>query len=154
MEQKNAELPTIRAASPIDGGRIREIEAVSSPFPWSTDAIAGELSNPNGLNFVATAEDGLTLVGFILTAVVADELSIHNLATLPGARRRGVARSLLDTALDRARSRGAATAHLEVRSKNLPAIALYEKLGFRRVSVRKKYYRMDDDDALLMRKEL
>ena len=39
---------------------------------------------------------------------------------------------------------------LEVRAGNAPAIALYEKLGFREVGRRKNYYRAEHEDALLM----
>ena len=39
---------------------------------------------------------------------------------------------------------------LEVRESNLPAIRLYEKLGFQVVGRRKNYYREEHEDALLM----
>jgi [ribosomal protein S18]-alanine N-acetyltransferase len=153
MELKNAALMTIRPAASMDCDRILNIEIAASPFPWSHDAIDNELSNPNGFNFVALADDGQTACGFLLTVIVADELCIHNLGTHPDVQRRGVSRRLLETTLDRARIRGAAHAYLEVRSKNVPAITLYEKLGFSVQSVRKKYYG-DNDDALIMRKKL
>lgn len=37
-----------------------------------------------------------------------------------------------------------------MRAGNAPAIALYEKLGFREVGRRKNYYRAEHEDALLM----
>jgi ribosomal-protein-alanine N-acetyltransferase len=154
MEQKHALSLTIRAATPADCGPIHDIEASSSTVPWSPDAIARELSNPNGFNFLAVTDDEPAAAGFIFAAVVADELSIHNIATHSGMRRQGIARGLLEFVLDRARSRGALSAYLEVRSKNVPAITLYEKLGFQSVSVRKKYYSVDNDDAIIMCKKL
>ena len=42
---------------------------------------------------------------------------------------------------------------LEVRASNVPAISLYEKLGFYEVGRRKNYYRNPREDALIMRKE-
>ena len=42
---------------------------------------------------------------------------------------------------------------LEVNVKNNPAILLYEKLGFRTVGRRNKFYN-DTDDALIMEKTL
>ena len=50
------------------------------------------------------------------------------------------------------REKGAAVCFLEVRSRNVSAIALYEKCGYERISVRKKYY--PDDDAVIMRRYL
>ena len=45
---------------------------------------------------------------------------------------------------------------LEVRVSNSPAIELYNKTGFKRVSIRKNYYRLPDgrEDALVMSKRL
>jgi ribosomal-protein-alanine N-acetyltransferase len=42
---------------------------------------------------------------------------------------------------------------LEVRESNAPAIALYEKLGFRQVGKRPRYYEKPREDALILRKE-
>jgi ribosomal-protein-alanine N-acetyltransferase len=49
-----------------------------------------------------------------------------------------------------ARGRGATLAHLEVRAGNSPAIALYERLGYRRVGVRRGYYGDNGEDAFLL----
>jgi ribosomal-protein-alanine N-acetyltransferase len=42
---------------------------------------------------------------------------------------------------------------LEVRSDNAPALALYERFGFMRISQRPKYY-PDGGDALILRASL
>jgi [ribosomal protein S18]-alanine N-acetyltransferase len=153
METSSAEGMIIRPASYGDCDRIHVIEQATSHYPWSFDAIAKELAHPCGFNFVVQ-DDGKTIVGFILSAIVADELSIHSLATFPQFQRRGIGRRLLESVVDRARARGARHAYLEVRSKNTSAIGLYEKLGFGTLSVRKKYYSGDQDDALIMHKQM
>jgi ribosomal-protein-alanine N-acetyltransferase len=153
MEMPFKSRVTIRAASSRDCDRIQDIEQSASPFPWSHDAIARELMKSDGCNFVAQ-HDGQGLCGFIFSVVVADELCIHHLATLPAFQRRGIARCLFETILEQARDRGAENAYLEVRSKNIPAIGLYEKLGFHVQSVRKQYYCGDNDDALIMHKRI
>ena len=38
---------------------------------------------------------------------------------------------------------------LEVRTGNLPAVALYESCGFRRLGVRSRYYPDTNEDALI-----
>ena len=43
---------------------------------------------------------------------------------------------------------------LEVRASNVPAIALYEKLGFSQAGRRPNYYRNPREDALILRKTL
>jgi [ribosomal protein S18]-alanine N-acetyltransferase len=130
-------------------GRIYEIDRASTTFPWSFEAIANEFANPCGIRCIAR-EDGEAVVGFLLGATVADEFCIHNCAVHPLFQRQGIGKRLIESALEAALKRGALHAYLEVRSKNGRAIGLYEKLGFRTVSVRRKYYGGDGDDAFVM----
>jgi ribosomal-protein-alanine N-acetyltransferase len=58
----------------------------------------------------------------------------------------------VECVLEQAREEGAARVTLEVRRYNHPAIALYERLGFRRVGERRNYYG-GGEDALLMEKD-
>jgi len=143
----------IRPVELKDCGSIHTIEKAASAFPWSHDAIALELSNPHGFNFIAQ-DDERKICGFIFSIIVTDELSIHNIATHPEFQRRGIARHLLETTIEWARGRGAANAYLEVRSRNNRAIDLYQKSGFTITSIRKNYYSGDHDDALLMHKRI
>jgi [ribosomal protein S18]-alanine N-acetyltransferase len=154
MKHKCDEIVTIRFAEPMDYPHLYKIECIASSFPWSQDAIKMELLNANGLNFVSQVKDGNTIYGFVFSVIVADELCIHNLATLPEFQRRGIAQHLLETTITNAQDLGALHAYLEVRSKNIPAIALYKKLGFLVQTVRKKYYCGDSDDALVMHKRV
>ena len=59
----------------------------------------------------------------------------------------------MDKAESKLVSLGVNKVFLEVRSSNISAIALYEKKGYTKISVRKKYY-ADGEDALVMVKEL
>ena len=62
-------------------------------------------------------------------------------------------RKLLQVFLDFAKANKLAFLTLEVRASNAPAIALYEKLGFTQVGLRKNYYHKPKEDALILRKE-
>jgi ribosomal protein S18 acetylase RimI-like enzyme len=75
------------------------------------------------------------------------EREILNLAVEPSARRQGVARRLLEEALDREEG----TWFLEVRESNSAAIALYEGLGFRSMGLRKNYYNEPSEAGIVMR---
>lgn len=81
---------------------------------------------------------------------------IMNLCVAPGRRRRGLGRMLLLHLLDQARSLGARQAWLEVRPTNVPAIRLYEQLGFQRKYRRRSYYPDPNgyEDALVMARRL
>jgi|WetSurMetagenome_2_1015567.scaffolds.fasta_scaffold104471_2 [ribosomal protein S18]-alanine N-acetyltransferase len=150
MPQNSDAFETIRLAELTDCSRLHKIGCAASQFPWTIEAIENELQNPYGLNFVMLSPYDRLVCGFIFSVVIADELSIHNLVTHPEFQRRGIAQRLLETTITRARERSAIHAYLEVRSKNIPAVALYNKLGFLTHSVRKKYYSGDNDDALIM----
>ena len=52
--------------------------------------------------------------------------------------------------LDVATRASCTLATLEVRRSNKPAIAMYERAGFKTVHVRAKYYQDDGEDALVM----
>ncbi|NLX08938.1 MAG: GNAT family N-acetyltransferase [Chloroflexi bacterium] len=60
----------------------------------------------------------------------SDRWIIGNVAVLPDYRRRGIARQLVAASVDLARQRGARAISLDVVADNLPAYALYDRLGF------------------------
>jgi ribosomal-protein-alanine N-acetyltransferase len=113
------------------------------------------LSNPNAVSLVAIRNGEKRYVaGAFSGVVVVDELQIDNLAVSKRYRRKGIGQMLLTSALACARRLGARVATLEVRSANSPALALYEKMGFEIVGLRKKYYATPPDDALLLSREI
>jgi len=63
-------------------------------------------------------------------AVDGDWVGIFGMRTLPGHRRKGLARRVLDALLSQASDLGARQAYLQVEADNAPAIALYSGLGF------------------------
>lgn len=145
----NSPLVTIRPAAEDDHAAILDIESSCRTVTWSAGAFSRELCGERGINLVAQDESGM-LCGFVFTALAADELEINTLAVAPQFRRRGIARRLLCAAAQEACRRGAASVHLEVRSKNRPALGLYSALGFEIRWIRKKYYSDDEDDAIIM----
>jgi ribosomal-protein-alanine N-acetyltransferase len=132
-----------------------EIEETTGLSQWGWDAYRAELSKPEAVMLAARrdAPDPLTgrrLIGFAAARINADELHINNIGVRPEARRRGVGRALLGACLEIAARKGARLAVLEVRASNAAARALYERLGFRVVGERRKYYREPVEDALIM----
>lgn len=88
--------------------------------------------------------------GFIAFVQVADFADVYDIEVRAECRRQGYGRSLMQLFLDEMKSRGVVDVTLEVRVDNVAAIALYEKFGFERLSIRKKYYN-DGCDGQLMR---
>lgn len=117
---------------------------------WTREMLRAELENPLTV-LVCERVDG-KIAAFAFGRVVIDEAELFQVGTLPEYRGRGLAKSLLERLHSEMRNRGAAVCFLEVRSRNDAAIALYEKSGYERISVRRNYY--PDDDAIVMRKSL
>ena len=94
------------------------------------------------------------LVGYCGVWLSFDEGEIMNVAVREEFRRRGCAGRLLEELLSRAKERGASRFILEVRERNLPAIRLYESLGFERAGIRKNFYSDPKENALILLKEI
>ena len=138
---------------PMNADHLEELEKLERlcfSRPWSRKMLAEELENQCAAFLVA--QDGETgqVIGYAGLLVVADEGYITNVAVFPEYRRQGVAAKLLAVFENFARGNHLAFLTLEVREGNAPAIALYEKLGFREVGRRKNYYPESKEDAVLM----
>lgn len=141
----------LRPLGPADLDALAQLHAVCFPeAPWSRDALALLLGQPESIAFLAEREAGL--VGFVLLRRAADEAEVLSLGVAPAERRRGLASRLL--------ARGLAwlgpdvrQLFLEVAAGNVAALALYRRLGFRDVGRRAKYY-ADGGDALVLRRDL
>lgn len=127
---------------------LAEIERQCFSAPWSEKALSEELNSDKSLFLVA--EEGDTVLGYVGCQTVLDEGYITNVAVHPAARRRGVARMLLQSLQETALQRGLTFVTLEVRVSNAAAIALYENAGYVPVGTRKGFYQNPKEDALLM----
>ena len=76
-----------------------------------------------------------------------------NVAVDPVFRRNHLGEQLILSLVEKLREKESHSLTLEVRASNVPAIALYEKLGFAQVGRRPNYYRNPKEDALILRKE-
>jgi ribosomal-protein-alanine N-acetyltransferase len=133
-----------------DLAQVSALDALCQPHPWGPANFQGELlRGASGFAQVLTDPQG-ALVGYVCAWTVLDELHIGNIGVDPHWRRKGLARELMGDAHAWARGCGATLAHLEVRAANDAAIALYERLGYRRVGVRRGYYADNGEDAFLL----
>ena len=130
---------------------VAKLEAECFSLPWSENAIRSELSNPLSLWLVALKDD--VLIGYVGSQSVMDEADMMNLAVKDSYRRMGIGEGLISILVEKLKEREVRSLTLEVRASNLPAIALYEKMGFLQVGRRPGYYRNPKEDALILRKE-
>ena len=80
------------------------------------------------------------IVGFAICQTVLDEATLFNIAIAPEYQGRQLGYRLLDTLMKQLNQKGIATLWLEVRESNQGAIALYQRLNFHQVDIRKNYY--------------
>jgi ribosomal-protein-alanine N-acetyltransferase len=121
------------------------IEGRSFGAPWSAASFTIETSRPSSVSLVGEL-DGRP-VGYAIFTRYADSWHLMTVAVDPRARRRGVARTLIDAGLE---AIGPGPVTLEVRPSNSAAITLYERLGFVQWGMRPGYYPDDGEDALIM----
>ena len=135
---------------PEDLDEVLVIERASFSMPWSRGAFLYEMQQNRVARCWVGRDDAGRVAGYLCLWEVSDEVHITNVAVRPDARRRGIARLLLRTVLDDARSRRFKIVVLEVRPSNHHAVHLYETFGFRVVGRRRGYYYDTGEDALVM----
>jgi ribosomal-protein-alanine N-acetyltransferase len=121
---------------------------------WSASSYRSELADTARRHYLAAVTESGELLGWGGVMVVADSAEVLTVGVVPAARRRGIARLLLDDLLAEARRRGAVEAFLEVRVDNDAARALYLREGFVQVGLRRGYYDSGRVDAVVMRRDL
>ena len=131
--------------------QIAQLEAQCFSDPWSEKSIASELENPLSLWLVA--EENGQVFGYVGSQTVLDESDMMNIAVDPRFRRQGIARALIETLIAELAKMGSRCLRLEVRVSNENARALYARMGFRQLGLRKNYYHNPKEDALILGKE-
>lgn len=131
-------------------GQVAQLETICFSDPWSENSVHSELSNPLSLWLVAVDDE--TVAGYVGSQSVETEADMMNIAVHPDYRRQGIAKELVTELIRQLRCQGVSSLTLEVRASNMPAIALYEKMGFETVGCRPNYYRHPREDAQIMRK--
>ena len=147
----------LRAAVPDDASVLAALHSQCFAVAWNEDSFRGFLARENCLALLASSGVLPMPQAFILVQFAASECEILSLGVVPGVRRSGLARALVNAAAIEAASRGAVEMFLEVACDNDAARALYQGLGFAVLGSRRDYYRDKDGrttDALMLRAPL
>ena len=111
--------------------RLAELEKLCFSEPWSEKSLTEEIDNPAACFLVAMQQD--EVLGYVGMHTVLGESYVDNMAAL----------------IEKARENGGVFITLEVRTSNLPAIAMYRSLGFTEAGVRRNFYTEPREDALI-----
>ena len=143
---------SIRKMTLEDIPAVVQLDQVSFSLPWPERSFRFEVTdNPASRCWVA--EIDRRIAGMVVAWLFVNEVHIATIATHPDFRRLGIGSRLLAHTLLQALEEGARSSFLEVRESNLTAQELYRKFGYEEAGRRRRYYRDNDEDAILMNLE-
>jgi len=136
---------------------VPEVKALEDAlFPvdaWTQDMFHNELAEVGISREVMVARLAGKIVGYVSLRFVADEGDVVTIAVDTSVQKQGVGTLMMDWLEATAKVRGVKNLFLEVRSDNIPAIAMYLARDFERIDLRRNYYDTGVD-AYVMRKRL
>jgi [ribosomal protein S18]-alanine N-acetyltransferase len=140
-----------------DLARVAQIEARIFAFPWTFGNFADSLAAGYDGWVFETRDAPVDMLGYAIVMWLPDEVHLLNLSVDDRFQGLGLGGRMLDWLMQDAAVRGARAMLLEVRPTNTNALRLYERLGFHRVGLRRKYYPAHEgqrEDAIVMLRRL
>ena len=117
---------------------------------WSFSTLKEEVENENSSYIIGKINN--EIIGFAGLKKIFDQADIMNIVIKKTYRNQGIGTLLLQNLILLANDLNISTLFLDVNDQNKPAIHLYEKLGFEKLGVRKKYY--NNNNGIIMKKNL
>jgi len=117
---------------------VLQIEQQSYSHPW-TDGIFKDCLKVGYPAWVIKIET--VIVGYVVLSVGAGEAHILNICIASNQRRKGLASAVLKRIIELMIDENYRSLFLEVRLSNTAAARLYENLGFKKIGLRKAYYK-------------
>lgn len=139
----------IRTWEEKDNLQVAKLEEQCFSFPWDYEMVSDTQSSPSFYGVVA--EENQEVIGYAGAVFCVDQADVALVAVSPLHRRKKIAESMLNELIGALFNKGVNNFFLEVRITNHGARALYEKLGFKIIGIRKNYYE-DAEDAIVMSK--
>lgn len=141
---------TVRPWEYKDIIEIERLERQSFSDAWSYKMLADSFMEKNFYGILA--EEKGDIVGCASVLFGYGDADLLHVVVAVNERRKGFGENLLKAVFNECVEKGVAKLFLEVRKSNEPAIKLYSKHGFKKISERAKYYE-DGETALVMLKE-
>jgi len=146
------DLLRIRWMAISDLPEVLKIERQNYEFPWDEEIFKDCFRANYDLR---VCEELDKILGYCIVSMGAGEAHILNISVDPAEHREGVGQKMLEHLIEHVHGK-AETIFLEVRPSNTGAIALYKKIGFNEIGIRKGYYPAENgrEDALMLALEL
>ena len=128
----NTQDVTLQLADPGDAAVLAEMsrDLIEVGFEWRYRAPTLRQLIAHAETVTLVARHGGSVAGFGIMKYGDERAHLVLLAVQPEARRRGIARRLVEWLVTSAATAGVATIHVELRAGNAGAYALYRTLGF------------------------
>lgn len=130
--------------------QVLPIERSAYEHPWTHGNFADSLRSGYQAQLLCAGDQ---VLGYFVAMKGVDEVHLLNITVAPAWQGQGWGRLMLDGLATWSRGQGAQWLWLEVRVSNLRAQRLYERIGFRRVGERRRYYPAGGggrEDAIVM----
>lgn len=138
----------VRRMREEDLDQVVEIENQIFSKPWSYESFKESLGLPNAVYLVC--ENNKEIIGYCGMYCILDEGDITNMAVKEQVRNKGIGYMLLCALVEEAKERDLHSMTLEVRRNNPAAFHLYKQLGFKPSGIRKNFYQLPTEDAVIM----
>lgn len=127
---------------------IFNLQKNSNHLLISYNSLKDDLNNTDKIYFIMKNDNNL-IIGFIGISLLVDHIDIDYILIKEDFKRKHIASLLLNHVIKYCTKNNISNIFLEVRISNTPAIKLYEKFNFKNISIRKKYYPDNKEDALI-----
>ena len=131
---------------------ILDIEQEQNVSILNLNNIINELDSNTSKYFVVKYIN--EIIGYINISILVDNIDINSIVVKKSYQRKGIATYMIDNVLNICKSLNINKILLEVRKSNIIAQTLYQKLGFKKIYTRKKYYPDNLEDAYIYEKKL
>ena len=119
---------------------------------WKDNTLKEELLSNYSYFITIKLSKTNEILGFAGFKKTLDTADIMNIVVRKDFRNKKIGKKLLSSLIKKAKEQNIKTIFLEVNSKNLPALKLYENIGFKKIGIRKNYYK--NSDGINMKIEL
>ena len=124
---------TVRDINPV-----LTIERLIYDSPWSQAKFTDSLNNPKTLASLLTIDE--QVLGYFVATHSSDSVDLLNICIHPEHQHQGLGTQLFDYLTQQIQTLNLNTIFIEVRASNKSTLLFYQKLGFKVIDSRKKYY--------------
>lgn len=150
MQPGNNNEYIIRQMDKKDIEQVERMEKEIFSIPWSAHSFEDAAMTKE--NIFLVCECNGVIAGYCGLWTVLGEGNITNMAVDKEYRKKGIGEALMKEMEKRGRQKDVDIFFLEVRQSNAAARRLYDKMGYKEIGTRKRFYERPVEDAIVMSK--